>query len=194
MKILPSVSRKNAAQILAEACIGLSLMVFAWILITYSLYLANNQLRTEMAARYAAWYTGNNNGTPPTTAQIDQYFFFQSGLSGLSTPNAAGIGDVITGTMPSGTATYGGSDGSSGNGPFKIEITFGVASLDTTTNPFPFSIVSTGVSVPFMPTNTLSVFSVNSSCQWDGDSDTWTSASSALAGVWNSLTSAAGSL
>lgn len=193
MKIFSSPTRKCSAQILAEACIGLSLMVFAWILITYSLFLANNQIRTEMAARYAAWYTGNNNGTEPTATQIDQYFFFQSGLSSITPQPAAQIGDVIEGNMPTGTTTYGGSDGSSANGPFKVEVSFGVSSLSSSTNPFPFSIVSSRVHVPLMPTNTISVCSVNSSCQWDGDSDAWTDASSAISGVWDSLKSAVSS-
>ncbi len=68
MKLLSSRHHVASAQILAEAAIGLSLMTFAWILIAYSLYLANYKIRTEMAARYAAWYQANNGGTAATRA------------------------------------------------------------------------------------------------------------------------------
>lgn len=189
---------------MVEACIGLSLIVFTWILCSYSLYMANNQIRTEMAARYAAWYTGNNNGTPPTTDQIDQYFFFQSGLSSVNTQTADTMSTFVSqlsgGLIPSQFLSFLNlSDGTSANGPFKMQVSYGVSDPNSTANPFPFSVLQT--KIPFMTNSMMSVYSVSSSCQWDGDSDTWNTASQAwglitnfLESVFNSFASAISSL
>jgi len=187
MKLTPSRRQKKTAQVLAEACIGLSLMTFTWILIAYSLYLANYQIRTEMAARYAAWYTGNNNGTAPTAAQLDQYFFPQSGLSKVTSVQPVLLPDVITSSMP-GTTAYT-NDSSSANGPFRENVAFGPSTLDSTSNPFPFNLLNPNIKIPFMPDFSNFGYSVNSSCQWDGDSDTWNTFSSAMSGMWNTLSS-----
>lgn len=186
MKLLPTRRQREFAQILAEAAIGLSLMTFAWILIAYSLYLANYQIRTEMAARYAAWYTGNNNGTLPTAAQLDQYFFQQDGLSSVTMQPAILLPDVITSSTPSGDSYT--NDSTSGNGPYRVQVTFGVTSPDSS-SPFPFNLMTSGIKVPMMPDLALSTTSVNSTCQWDGDSDTWNTFSSALSGIWNTISS-----
>jgi hypothetical protein len=194
MKIFPSLRQRTSGQILAEACNGLSLMVFVWIIITYSLYLANYQIRAEMAARYAAWYQGNNNGTAATAAQLDQYFFFQGGLSTVTPQTADGIVDALAGINNTNTSSsYASGDGSGGNGPFKVQVTFGVSSLNSSTNPYPFSMVSSDLKIPFMPSSTFSLTSVNATCQWDGDSDTWNSWTSAGEGIWNTISSEAGS-
>jgi hypothetical protein len=187
MKLLSSRRQRQLAQILAEACIGLSLMTFAWILIAYSLYLANYQIRTEMAARYAAWYTGNNNGTLPTPAQLDQFFFMQPGLSSVTMQPPVLLPDVITSSSPSGDSFT--NDNTSGNGPYRVQVSFGVSSLNISTNPFPFNLMNPNIKVPMMPSLALSTTSVNSTCQWDGDSDTWNTFSSAASGIWNTISS-----
>ncbi|HTR43690.1 MAG TPA: hypothetical protein VMH87_18920 [Pseudomonadales bacterium] len=193
MKILYTQRRRETAQILVEACIGLSLMVFTWILLSYSLYMANNKIRTEMAARYAAWYTGNNNGTMPAASQIDQYFFFQSNLSTVTneTPDnmSTFISQLSGGLIPSEfTSFLNLSDGTSANGPFRVQVTYGVTDPSSSGNPFPFSILQTHV--PFMTNSMMSIYSVNSTCQWDGDSDTWNTASQA----WGLLTTFVGNM
>jgi hypothetical protein len=170
---------------MAEACIGLSLMTFAWILIAYSLYLANYKIRTEMAARYAAWYEGNNDGTLPSAAQLDQFFFMQPGLSSVSNLPPILLPDVITSSSPSGDSFT--SDNTGGNGPYRVRVTFGVTSLDDANNPFPFNLLNSSVKVPMMPSTALSAMSVNSVCQWDGDSDTWNTFKSAAEGIWNTI-------
>jgi hypothetical protein len=183
MKLLSSRRHVASAQILAEAAIGLSLMTFAWILIAYSLYLANYKIRTAMAARYAAWYQANNGGTAATPAQLDQYFFYQSGLSSVSNLDAILIGEVIEGDLPTNSADVSGDDSQ----PFRSQVSFGVTSLDNSANPFPFNLLNSNVKVPLMPSSTLSTFSVNSFCQWDDDSDCWTNAEQAASGAWNAL-------
>lgn len=190
MKIWSSIRRKVSGQVLAEACIGLSLMTFTWIMISYSLYMANYSIRTEMAARYAAWYQANDNGTAVTPAQLDQYFFFQSGLSSLTNINPpALIGNVIEGNMPTNAASYSNGDGSQ---PFMVSVGFGVTTPQTT-SPFPFNLFSAGVQVPLMPSNSLSVYQVYSICQWDDDCDVWTNASQAFSGLWNTIESSVSS-
>lgn len=172
---------------MAEACIGLALMVFTWIIITYSLFLANNQIRTEMAARYAAWYQGNNNGSAPNPSDIDNYFFFQSGLSAVNPQTAALIPDALAGNSPTNAV----NDDTSGNGPFKVQITFGPTTTPSSSSPFPFSLLSTHV--PYM-TDSMMAYSVNSTCQWDGDSDTWNTWTSVGEGLWNTVKNNAGSV
>jgi hypothetical protein len=196
MRISYAKNRLEAAQILVEACIGLALIVFTWILLTYSLYMANNQIRTEMASRYAAWYTGNSGGNLPSTAQIDQYFFYQTNLSTVSTQTCDDMSTFVsqlTGSfIPSQFLSFLNlSDGTAANGPFRVQVSFGVTDPNNSTNPFPFSVLQT--KVPFMTNSMMSVFSVNSTCQWDGDSDTWNTASQAWGLITNFLESFFGS-
>jgi len=169
---------------MAEACIGLALMAFTWIIGTYALFMAENKVRTAMAARYAAWYQGaNGNGTLPTTAQIDEGFFQQAGVSTVTdvTPQAA---EVPVLNIPLGF-----NDGTAANGMFKVQVTFGVSSL-ASANQYPFVLLNT--QVPYMPSSALTnAFSVQSSCQWDGVGDTWTTAGQALSAIWNELKSLA---
>ena len=170
---------------MAEACIGLALMALAWILISYSLFLANNDIRTEMAARYAAWHQGaSGDGTAVTASQVDQYFFFQSGLSTVSSVPPALIGDVITGNMSADSSNYS-PDSSGGDGPFKVKVTFGISDPNSSSNPFPFDLLKTHV--PFMPDSMMATYSVSSTCQWDGTGETWRSPGKALEGIWNTL-------
>jgi hypothetical protein len=196
MKILCDRHKGECGQIMGEACIGLSLMTFAWILISYCLYMANNQIRTEMAARYAAWYTGNNGGTLPSTTQIDQYFFFQSGLSSVKTITPpVTLSDILSqmtgGLIPSQYLSFLDlSDGTSANGPFKVQVSYGVSDPSVSTNPFPFSVLQ--AQVPFMPKTTLPIYSVNSTCQWDGDGDTWNSFSAMWGLIKNALSNIPG--
>jgi hypothetical protein len=191
MKLLVASYRRCAGEIMAEAAIGLSLMAFVWMILVYSLYLADNQIRTEMAARYAAWYQGNNignnNNAPPNASDIDKYFFFQSGLSVVKTTPGFDMVAALGKEPPGSFATTNGI--SSPIGPFLVQVTFGVSSLDNNTNPFPFNLLNPSVQVPFMPTNLVSVCSVSSTCQWDGDSDNWSNWGDAAKGVWNMLSS-----
>jgi len=187
MKLLVASHRRCSGQILAESCIGLALMVFAWIIITFSLFMANNQIRTEMASRYAAWYQGNNNGTLPSASDIDKYFFFQSGLSTVTNLTPALIPDALAGL----NTTNAVNDSSDGNGPFKVRVSFGPTDPNNSANPSPFNMLTTHV--PFMTNSMMSIYSVNSTCQWDGDSDTWNSWSAAAKGIWNTISANAGS-
>ncbi len=178
MRIRLSPPQGRGGQVLAEACIGLSLVTFAWILITYSLFMANNHIRTEMAARHAAWYKGTT-GKEMTQTQLDQWFFFQTNLAKVKYEQGAGIGTVL---------------GLSGNGPSfldedgfptKATVTFGPGDPAHATM-FPFDLLKT--EVPFMPNSMLTnCLSVSASCEWDHVGETWNTPGAALSAVWNML-------
>ena len=78
-----------------------------------------------------------------------------------------------------------------GNGPFKVRVSFGPTDPNNSANPSPFNMLTTHV--PFMTNSMMSIYSVNSTCQWDGDSDTWNSWSAAAKGIWNTISANAGS-
>ncbi len=186
MKISLAPRRNCAGQFMAEAAIGLALMTFVWIVFTYALFLGNNQTRTVMAARYAAWYQGANKGTMPTAGQVDQYFFYQTGISTVKSATPETVSSFVPPFIPKGISKlFDLSDGTAANGPFKVNVTFGVQSASAS-SPFPFDLLN--AKVPFMPDSTLSgVLSVQSSCQWDGVADNWSSADTVLKVVWNAL-------
>ena len=62
-----------SGQILAEACIGLSLLVLLWIMLSFTTYMANNRIRTAMAVRDAVWL--KSNGQDPTGTIPGAFFF-----------------------------------------------------------------------------------------------------------------------
>jgi len=174
-----------SGQIIAESCIGVALMTFTWILLVFSTYMGTNYIRTAMAARHAAWMKGAQ-GTEASTAQLDQWFFYDSGLTKVEYGKGLGFGDLFSGTTGD-RATY----GNAGNGPFLARVTFGVADTNSL-NKFPFDLLKG--SLPFVPSPLLDKgLSVKSWCQWDEVSNTWTSWADALSGIWNSLTSAVSS-
>jgi hypothetical protein len=177
MKILRSRRQSRHGQFLAEACIGLALMVAVWIILTYTLFLADNHIRTAMAARYAAWYYGAG-GNKATKENINQYFFYQP-LASVEYAQGDGIGNLVRGDN---TPSFSDGDG----WPTKAKVTFGVTNVSDASNPFPFNMVKT--KVPFIPdADVTPVISVSSVCQWDQDSETWTTPGAALSGLWNML-------
>jgi hypothetical protein len=168
---------------MTEACLGLAMMTFTWIMMTYSFYMGNNQIRSLMAARYAAWFAGagftDSSDTPTevTAAQLDQLFFFEPGLSKVETLQEDGIGSLLPGDASKFFADA--------EGPFKRKVTFGLTDLNGST-PFPFDLLKTGV--PFMPSSMVTNgLSVSSSCQWDAVGATWRSAGAALKGILDSF-------
>src|SRR6187455_1793013 len=97
MKIRLFPQRKRSGQVMAEACIGLSIMVFGWIVVTYSMFMANNHVRTAMAARYAAWHKGASS-TAVSDEQLAQLvessFFYQTGVCKVVTKEGEGPDDL----------------------------------------------------------------------------------------------------
>jgi hypothetical protein len=179
MKILCSHRRTRSGQILAEACIGLALMVFAWIVITYLLFMGNNQIRTTMAARHAAWYRGAGT-TEATAGQIDQWFFYQSGLSKVEYSKGKGIFDVLAGGSADASKYSADEDG-----PWIATVTFGISDVNSASQ-FPFTMLKTHV--PFMPDSALTQgLSVKAFCQWDEVGNTWTSPGAALKGIFDAI-------
>jgi hypothetical protein len=145
--------RPLSGQILAEACIGLSLMVLLWILLSFSTYMANNRIRTAMAARDAVWLQANGE----TTGSIPKAFFFGSDV------NLAAVvpGQQFTLQTPI-PSPWSGSAWSN-------SVTFGMSAGNLSgTTKYPFVLLNTHV--PFMPASLLDNFlSVNSGCAWPND-------------------------
>jgi hypothetical protein len=143
--------------------------------------MGTNSIRTNMAARHAAWLKGAT-GNNPSPAQIDQMFFYQSGLSKVENGSPVTIGELF--------ANDAGKDsngiGSGGRGPFLVTVSFGVDDINSTQH-FPFTLLK--AKVPFMPPLPADVITVKSSCQWEEIGDTWTSWADALRGILDSLES-----
>lgn len=177
MKRIHSRRPTSSGQVMAEACIGLSLMAFTWIIVTYSLYMADNKIRTVMAARHAAWYFGATQGKQMTINQLDQDFFYQSGVSNVAYSQGKGIPDLFGSSgVPANATKYSGYNG------VVATITYGPNDPHDAANPFPFSLLNT--QVPFMPDSFLTnCVSVSSSCQWDIVGDTWSTPGEAWAGI-----------
>jgi hypothetical protein len=169
---------------MAEAAIGLSLMAFVFILVVYIFYMCDYQIRSEMAARYAAWYQGASSGTAASTTQVDAGCFFQTGQSTVSEGTPDNIGNLLTGANSSQAQSYTPDE----NGPYMVIVKFGVSDPNSTSNPFPFSLLAT--QVPFM-TNSMfaNFFSVSSQCQWDEIGNTWTSPGAAFQGIISTVES-----
>lgn len=169
--------RKRTAlvgQILAEAAIGLALMVLVWILVVFSNYMANNRIRTVMAARYVAWIQGN--GGEPTDATAQGFFFgndtkLAHTLSPVQVPLITSLPDESTWAsfIPQDFDTWSNT------------VTFGISPGELSgTTQFPFTLMN--VQVPFMPPALLPNFTIVSShCAWPTDvGNTWNSASDLL--------------
>jgi hypothetical protein len=179
--MLPATNRRLtgdnrcSGQILAEVCIGFALLTFTWILMSFSLFMFNNRIRTAMAARHAAWMIGTKPGLSCSdiTSDIDQDFFYQNNNSG--TPL------VTVEPAPAVASSTGFSLGSilsnvinGGQPPNRVTVRFGVGSGGAgNTNVYPFTLMN--VKVPFMPKSSLeNLYSVESQCQWAAVGDTWT--------------------
>ena len=160
-----------SGQILAEVCIGFSLMAFTWILVAYALFMFNNRIRTAMAARHAAWMIGTKPGLScaDITSDIDQDFFYQNNNSGTQL--------VTVESAPAITSSTGFSVGNilskviNGGPPNRVTVRFGIEGGGNS-NVYPFTLMK--VKVPFMPKATLeNLYSVESKCQWAAVGDPW---------------------
>jgi hypothetical protein len=158
--------QKSAGSIMAEAAIGLALLVFVWIIVSYTNYMGINRIRTNMAARHSAWLSGH--GADPTANGLVTSNFFVGNdykLVTVSPPvrnklSFFGVGvdlsqiDLVT------PAPY----------VYSNSVSFGVANVDSS-SPFPFNLLM--VNVPFMPTDLLQSFKsftvVSSHCAWPAD-------------------------
>ena len=171
MKLPGVISRSNrcrrqnlAGQIMAEAAIGLALLVFVWILVSYTNYMGINRIRTNMAARHSAWLSGH--GADPTANGLITSNFFLGNDANLVTVappvtnslNLFGISidpNFLVGASPE---------------VYSNTVTFGVANVNSS-SPFPFNLLM--VNVPFMPTDLLDSFKsftmVSSHCAWPAD-------------------------
>lgn len=172
---------------LPEVAIGAALMIFSWIIITYSLFLGTNHIRTAMAARHAAWLKGET-GQNATAAQIESQFFYDTGLVKVENVTPVSLAGLFS--DPKGDT---GKFKDRGDGPYKVKVTFGITAAEVnSTTKFPFDLMKT--KLPFMPDTLMDkALSVESSCQWERTGDTWTDWSSAIKGLFNEVVGQAGS-
>src|SRR5262245_53747481 len=118
------INRSDSGQVMAESAIGLALLAFVWILVIFSLFMANNRIRTAMAARHAAWYEGNGGaGGAELTVKIDNEFFYQNGyitVEDITPENSADSSSGLKGN----SAIRGMLNFFSGN-PHQVRVKFG---------------------------------------------------------------------
>jgi hypothetical protein len=175
-----------AGQVLAEACVGLALLTFVWILFSFVGYMSNNHLRTLMASRYAAWLSGNDQD--PQGASIPQQFFYGDDTN-LVTVQSAGLTlsltGAITGSLPSQAPT---ELAQQGQNAWQDTVTFGLQ-LDSVANTtkYPFTLMNS--QVPFMTNSLLTNFTlVSSSDAWPADvQNSWQNLGQAIEGVLSAL-------
>jgi hypothetical protein len=166
----------RSGQVFVEACIALALMAFVWILITYSLWMANNRIRTAMAARHAAWLAGNvpSLTEEEVTGNIDSSFFYENGLVKAVRVDGVPInGSKVPGIDLDGIFAKLVNTITIDDGPCRCRVSFGMEKTDlATTTRFPFVLMN--AQVPLMPEPVLDNFlSVRSTCQWAKVGYTW---------------------
>ena len=155
---IPALKRRRSpalsGAILAEACIGLALLVFLWILVSYVTFMSNNRIRTVMAARDSAWMSGN--GLNPTKGSLADSFF---------------IGDDVKVAKVMSSVPVKLNVGNPYLKPFVCSnsVTFGMSANDMkNSTQFPFVLMN--MNVPFMPSAFLADFtSVSGHCAWPAD-------------------------
>jgi hypothetical protein len=151
---------------MAEAAIGLALLTFVWIVVSYVNYMGINRIRTNMAARHSAWLS--SHGADPTANGLITSNFFVGNDANLvtvslpvkNTMSFFGVGfdlskvDLLTPAPEL----------------YSNTVSFGANNVDSS-SPFPFNLLV--VNVPYMPTNTLQSFTyftmVSSHCAWPAD-------------------------
>jgi hypothetical protein len=154
--------RTLAGQILAEAAIGLSLIVFTWIVVTYVNYMCNNRIRTNMAARFSAWLSGNGananaNGSLPANFFVSNDTKLVKVASTKNTLSLLGV-NVPSIILPT---------------PYIYSNSVAFGTNISASAPFPFDTLS--VNVPFMPMQDLltNFTMVQAHCAWPDVSDTY---------------------
>ena len=169
------MNRHRSGQIMVEACVGISLLAFVWILISYTSFMTTNRIRTAMAARHAAWRVAKEGVNPQSMSkEINDDFFYNSFATvenGDAPVNRAGSIGVPILTIP--LIPLHGFIGDSGP-PNRTRVTFGIkpADLNSPNVAYPFNLMNTHL--PFMTNSMLAGFlSVNSQCQWPAINDVW---------------------
>jgi hypothetical protein len=146
---------------MAEAAIGLALLTFVWILVSYVNYMGINRIRTNMAARHSAWLSGH--GADPTANGLITSNFFVGNDANLVT-----VSPPVTNEMkPLGVNIDLSELGLPDANVCSNTVSFGITNVNSS-SPFPFNLLM--VNVPFMPSTSLTNFTmVSSHCAWPAD-------------------------
>ncbi len=186
MRKRATTKRGRRGQALVEACVGLAIMTFVFLLAGFLVWMSGNKIRTAMAARHAAWLKGS--GGNPTDATIGEGFFYDPDFVKVDPIGAVGALDALTGG-DSDQMSYSDANG----GPFRYKVSFGIeTNALATTADYPFTWMK--IQLPFMPKSEMRHFvMVYSVCQWDEVGNTWTSWIDALQGIWDRIVGGIGS-
>ena len=160
---------------MAEACIGLALLSFVWILISYTSFMTTNRIRTAMAARHAAWRVAKEGVNPQSISkEINDDFFFNSfatvekGNAPINHAGSIGVPILAVPLIP----LHGIITDSSAPNRTRVKFGINLADLNSPSVSYPFSLMNTHV--PFMTNSLLAgLLSVNSQCQWATIKDVW---------------------
>lgn len=159
---------RQMGAIMAEAAIGFAIVSFTLVLLYCSTFMADNHIRTAMAARHAAWIKGEGRAEA-TSEQIDEWFFYNKNLCKVTYAPGVGVidlGNNIRAVDPKGYVPKGSQS--------RATVSFGVDSLDSKeAKQFPFVLLRG--QFPFMPKSPDSkeFLHLESHCQWDETGDAW---------------------
>ena len=172
----PPPRRADAGAVLAEASMGLALLILVWIFATYVSYLTNNQIRCSMAVRHLAWLQGHGGTADLAVAQS---FFFGDDTQLVS------FQPLGNATLNAGNVTAPGAGSVQGNEACLVGVQFGLpADQLAGTDRYPFLLLNTHL--PFMPDSSLasSFTMVSAQGAWPADvGTTWNTWGSALQGL-----------
>ena len=194
------MNESRSGQAMIEACLGIALLTFVFVLVGVSTFMSNNRIRTAMAARHAAWMHGADlydnsaqNREYLNNVNIDNWFFFPSKDAHLSIPQQGRLN--IDPTRHTQVAQLPGTSSGlrlqnlplhtiSVDAQAKIadilqeaktlpayQVSYGLQSPDHFAG-FPYNLLRTDV--PFMPTPLVtSLLNFDSVCQWEPVSNPW---------------------
>ncbi|MDA0322186.1 MAG: hypothetical protein O2923_05655 [Verrucomicrobia bacterium] len=198
-KSLKSCIQDDSAQAMVEASIGLSLMVFVFLMIGIICYMMQHHTRTIMAARHAAWIGANleedySSGSvlASVRALIQDGFFYEQELVRV-VPGAFGeetllsLGEFIDNPTVAGAF-------------YRIEYGLDPANpgayIDPDQVPFPLNLYE--MKLPFVAeeekiyeegfASAEHLGIVHGQCKWNATADTWTCLGDLGDGLVNALT------
>ena len=147
----------SSGQVLAEACIGLSMLVLLWLLLSFSSYMANSRIRTAMAARDAVWLQANGENTDTVPGAF--YYGKDVNLAAVAPAQEISLSSPIS-FLWSGKA-------------WSNSVSFGMSpgALPGTTH-YPFVLLN--ARIPILPADIMDhvmdhFLSVNTGCAWPAD-------------------------
>ncbi len=188
-----SFVRDDRGQAIVEAVLGMSLLSLAWILFTFSGFMAGNGVRCVSAARHMAWMKGN--GLEPNQEAIAADFF------GYTNEVTIAVAErEIDSDDPLDDSSDSGDDGGSGFSITSIlakiiiwappvwacEARYGIDNISEGTR-YPYTLLN--ARLPFMREDALmtSWLKVEAHCEWERVNETWDDPGDVLEALWDGI-------